>query len=125
MFIQPMWSNEVERIGLQRCTPLGYRLRAFGELFGALGLLALFVVAGWLMKRASAGTFDGALWWWCAVPVVCVVLEYSFVAAGWSLARRRGFEYDEERRLSSWIENGERRMLTISDLHEQRERTNE
>ena len=36
-----MWDNESERIGKQRCTPLGYALHVVSDLIGFLGLLLL------------------------------------------------------------------------------------
>jgi hypothetical protein len=31
LFINPMWNSETERIGKQRCTPLGYALHGISE----------------------------------------------------------------------------------------------
>jgi hypothetical protein len=122
MFIQPMWSDEVERIGLQRCSPLGYRLRGIGELFGMLGLLALLLVFAVLVVRAFRGTFEPELWWLLFLPFGLVVVETALVAVGWSLARRRGFSYDYRSRTSTWIDHGEACTLTVADIPELRER---
>ncbi len=37
LFIHPMWDNESERVGMQKCTPLGYRLHHTGEGVGFFG----------------------------------------------------------------------------------------
>jgi hypothetical protein len=39
LFINPMWDNEAERIGKQKCTPLGYALHAISDLIGFIALL--------------------------------------------------------------------------------------
>ncbi len=47
LFINPMWDNESQRIGKQKCTPLGYRLHKIfiyalaGLLFGLAGMMQL------------------------------------------------------------------------------------
>ena len=35
-----IWFDEVERIGMQRCTPIGYAINSIGGDFWALGILA-------------------------------------------------------------------------------------
>lgn len=64
MLISRMWSDEVERIGKQRCTPVGYALHGTGQLFGCFALLLLLA------------------------PFVIGLLGEGVLAMSWLLARR-------------------------------------
>ena len=98
-----MWFDEVERIGKQRCTPIGYVLQQVGEIVGFIGLLTFFVAPAYL-------GFPGLI-----VPIVLGILGTIMVSYSWSLASRKQFVYDYERRESSWIEAGEKRTYTFND----------
>ena len=45
LFIYPMWDNESQRIGKQKCTPKGYNLHVIAELLGFIGLLVVSVTS--------------------------------------------------------------------------------
>jgi hypothetical protein len=115
MFIPRMWSDEVERIGKQRCTPLGYALQVIGDLVGFLGLLMLLGLPVYFAYRKVVGTFT---WWLLCLltaPFVMGVAGRLMVQFSWWMAFRKKFQYDYECRESSWIEAGERRSYTLSD----------
>lgn len=115
MFIPRMWFDEVERIGMQRCTPVGYGLQIIGELIGFVGLLMLLGVPVYLAYQGVVGTFRWPLLWLLAVPVVFGVINTVIAGLSWSLAYRKQFRYDYERRVSSWVEGGEERTYTYAD----------
>jgi hypothetical protein len=115
MFIPRMWFDEVERIGKQRCTPTGYMLQGIGDLLGFVGLLLLLGVPLYLAYRCVVSTFDWSLLWLLTVPVGVGILGSVVVGYSWSLASRKQFRYDYERRVSSWVENGAERTYTYAD----------
>lgn len=115
MFIPRMWFDEVERIGKQRCTPVGYAIQGVGELIGFVGLLSLLGVPAYLAYRGVVGTFHWSLLWLLAVPVVIGVIDTVIVGFSWSLAYRKRFRYDYERRVSSWVEGGQERAYSYAD----------
>jgi hypothetical protein len=115
LFIPRMWFDEVERIGKQRCTPIGYALQIVGELIGFGGLLGLIVTPLCLIYRACLGEFQWSHLWLLAFPWVLGVLGLVLVVISWSMAFRKQFHYDYERQESTWIEVGERRTYTYSD----------
>lgn len=109
LFIHPMWSDESERIGKQKCTPTGYGLHVAADLIGLGGLVSLFVVPGILVLEWRAGTFKLAAFWLFALPVgLAIVSEVSFRVSWW-LAHRKGFRYDYEKSEASWMDAGARR----------------
>jgi len=110
-----MWCHEVERIGMQRCTPVGYALQRVGELVRFLGLLVLLGVPVYLAYRAVVGTFNWSLLWLLTLPFVLGIVGSVIVAVSWSLAYRKNFQYDDERCDSSWTEGGEMRKYTFTD----------
>jgi hypothetical protein len=107
-FINPMWDNESERIGKQRCTPLGYTLHVISDLIGFVGLLLLFATGAYLGYRGIVGTFHTGLLWFFAIPFGLAFIGSALFNYSWLLARRKGFRYDYDAREASWIENGER-----------------
>jgi hypothetical protein len=115
-----MWCNEVERIGKQRCTPVGYTLQMIGELIGFAGFLLLLGVLVYLAYRGAAGTFQWPLLWLLGVPLVVGVIDTVIVGFSWSLAYRQQFRYDDDRRVSSWIEAGQDRAYTYADYEAER-----
>ena len=110
LFIHPMWDNESQRIGKQRCTPTGYALQVIADMIGFFGLLLLFAAAAVLAWRWFTGTFRPSLWWLLVVPFAIGIVSEVLFQYSWWLALRRGFRYDCEHREASWLEAGERRM---------------
>jgi hypothetical protein len=108
LFIYPMWDNESQRIGKQKCTPMGYNLHVIAELLGFIGLLLLLGVCVHLGYRASCNSFDKSLYWELTIPFGFAIISRALYHFSWFLASRRGFEYDYDKREASWIENGER-----------------
>ncbi len=115
MLIPRMWRDEVERIGKQKCTPVGYMLHGIGDLIGFVGFLLLIALPLYLTSLGFVGSFKPSLLWLLAVPFIIGILGSTIVAFSWSLAFRKNFHYDYERRESTWIEAGEKRSYTFAD----------
>ena len=109
-----MWDNESQRIGKQKCTPIGYRLHVIAELTGFVGLLLLLAAAVVLIFKWLAGTFHASLLWLLAVPFFLGIVSEALFQFSWWLALRKGFHYDYERREASWTDAGERRSYRHS-----------
>ena len=109
LFIHPMWDHESQRIGKQKCTPVGYALHGVAELIGFAGLLSLFIVPLDLGYKAITGTFHASLLWAMAVPLCFGIISEVLYQYSWMLALRKGFKYDYELCEASWIEAGDRR----------------
>lgn len=120
MFISRMWYDEVERIGKQRCTPVGYALHGTGQLFGFFALLLLLVVIVYVPYRAVIGEFNRLLLWLLLAPFVIGLLGEGIVTVSWLLARRKQFHYDYERRVARWVEDGVERTYTYADCEARR-----
>lgn len=108
LFIYPMWDNESQRIGKQKCTPLGYKLHCIAELLGFIGLLLLLGIIAYLVYRGIVGTFQTPLLWLLATPFVLGVIGEALYQYSWILADRKGFRYDYDTREASWLEDGKR-----------------
>jgi 4-amino-4-deoxy-L-arabinose transferase-like glycosyltransferase len=115
MFIPRMWFDEVERIGKQRCTLVGYALQGVGELIGFVGLLMLPAMPVYLVYRGVAGSFEWSLLWLLPLPLVLGIVGSIVVAFSWWLASLKKFHYDYARRESSWLEAGERRTYLFTE----------
>jgi hypothetical protein len=122
MFIPRIWLDEVERIGKQRCSPAGYALQMVGDLIGFVGLLCLLGVPLYLAYKMVHGSFSAGLLWLLVVPFIFGILGVVLVSVSWSMADRKGFHYDYERRVSSWIEGGQERSYAFSDFQAERAR---
>lgn len=119
-----IWFDEVERIGMQRCTPFGAFLNGVGGIFWLLGILALLAMPVYLIYTGIAGTFSWSLLWLLAVPFAIVLVGVLLIGSSWTLAYRKKFYYHYERRESSWVEDGEKRFYTFSDWKAEQRRTN-
>src|SRR5205814_931767 len=109
LFIHPMWFDESQRIGKQKCTPAGYALHVIADMIGFLGLLFLFAVPAVMVWKWWTDTFDSSLFWLFAVPFGLGVVSEVLFQFSWWLALRKGFRYDYHRSEASWMEAGERR----------------
>ena len=115
LFINPMWDNEAERIGKQRCTPLGYALHRISDLLGFIALLLLFGIVAYLGYRGIVGTFHSSLLGLFPIPFGLASIGSILYRISWVLAHRRGFRYDYEAREASWLEHGQRRTYKYND----------
>ena len=102
-----MWDNESQRIGMMRCTPLGYLLQGIARIVGSIGFLLFPGVFLFLIGyKILYGTLNGSLYWLFAVPFAFgLVAEILFLTA-WFLAGKKDFDYDYEKREASWTEEG-------------------
>src|SRR4051812_24353692 len=115
LFINPMWDNEAERIGMQRCTPLGYALHGISDLVGFVALLLLFGISVYSGYRGIVGTFRTIFFWLFLIPFGLAMIGSMLYRISWVLAYRRGFHYDYKCREASWLERGERRTYKYTD----------
>lgn len=122
MFVQPMWSDEVERIGFRRCTPLGYALHGIGGVLGFIGLLSLFASLVYAAYRGIAGTFDTSLLWMPVAGLGFGVVGGSLTALARSLAKRKSYRYDYATRVSRWRKGGAERTYSYDDWQAERQR---
>ncbi len=107
LFIHPMWDSECERVGKQRCTPIGHALHVIADLLGISGLVMLFVAVNYLAYHGIAGTFHLVLCWLLALPFAAAVMSEVLYHLSWWLALWRGFRYDSQRMEASWLEDGQ------------------
>ncbi len=106
LFIFPMWDNESQRIGKQKCTPTGYALHTIAELLGFIGILLFLGFTVFLGYRGLTSNFHASLFWLLAIPFGIGIIAEILFQVSWILATRRGFEYDDGNRVASWNENG-------------------
>ncbi len=111
LFIHPMWDNESERVGMQKCTPLGYRLHHTGEGVGFFGLLLLLATFGYWCFRWWERNSQSSMYWLMVIPFAFGLVSEVLVQLSWKMARGRGFTYDHQRAEASWVEDGERRTF--------------
>ena len=108
MFIYPMWDSETQRIGKQKCTPLGSRLHLIAEMIGFVSLFAVPCILIYFAYRGVTGTFHSRLWWVLAIPFVATLIGDVIFAYSWRLAHNRRFAYDDSANEASWYDDGER-----------------
>jgi hypothetical protein len=109
MFIHPMWDHESQRIGKQKCTPVGYAIHVVADLLGFFGLLSVFGVPLVLAGTVVVGAFRPSLLWLVVVPIALGLLGRTLYRFSWNLASRKGFRYDHDQCEASWLEAGQRR----------------
>lgn len=110
-----IWFGEIERIGMQRCTPVGYLLNCSGGLLWFIGLLMIPAMPAYLAYRGIVGTFYWSLLWLLAIPFLIIIVGSILIGVSWTLANRKRFHYDYERNESTWIEAGEKRSYTLGN----------
>lgn len=110
-FLHPMWVDESQRIGKQRCTPVGYALHIVAELIGFCGALLFLMAPIMMAMHWLRGTFQPWMWWLWAASLTLGVISEVLYQFSWWLADRQGFEYSHEQRESSWIVGGERKSF--------------
>ncbi len=123
MFINPMWYDEVQRIGKKLCSPKGYLLHVISDLIGLLAIVCLIVVPVYLIYIGVSGTFTWPKLWLLIVPFAIAIVGNLLYSYSWYLADKRNFKYDYEKRISTWIdESGHQQSYkyrdTAHDSHE-------
>jgi hypothetical protein len=106
LFVYPMWDSENQRLGLMACTPVGYTIRSIGETIGFLGLLLLVGMLVVVTVLVLGFGFKGSTFWLLLIPLAVGIMSEGLVCMGWTLARRRSFQYDLETGIATWIEDG-------------------
>ena len=107
-FITPMWDNESQRIGKMKCTPLGYKLHIVSDLFELVGLLSFIGIIIFLGVAGVLGYFKQSYLWLLLIPLALDIFGTLLHLYSWHLAYKNGFEYNDETRESSWIEDEKR-----------------
>ena len=103
-----MWDNESQRIGKQKCTPVGYALHAIAELMGFIGMISLLGIVIFYLYRGITGNFHASLLWLLTIPFGVGIIAEIIFQFSWVLATKRGFEYNYETRVASWVVDGKR-----------------
>ncbi len=106
-----MWDHESQRIGKQKCTPVGYELHGIAELLGFLGLLLFIIVCVYLLGRRSLGIFDIRQLWLMAIPFGMGLIAEFLYHYSWRLAIRKGFTYNYDTQEASWMEDGKKQTF--------------
>lgn len=100
-----MWVSENERLGLKRCTPIGY---VFVELafvtYISTGITFFLGGAVILVKTFSSG-FAGRMLLVFLLPALLALVTWILNSTAWRLARRKGFAYDYESDKCTWTES--------------------
>jgi hypothetical protein len=115
LFIHPMWDSEYQRIGKQKCTPVGYALHVIAELIGFVGLLLLIVTAAAFAFFWLVGRFEASMFRLLGLPVGFGVVSEAMYQYSWWLASRKAFHYDYDRGIATWLEGSERRSYPSSE----------
>lgn len=115
IFIHPMWDNENQRLGLKRCTPLGYAIICIGDLVGFLGLLTLIAYPVYLIYRLTFGQFSPQLLLLFFIPITIGILGRVLYEFGWRLALRKQFNYDYGSRSAHWNDAGTLQSFPASE----------
>jgi len=116
MFIPRVWSDEVERIGKQRCSPRAYKLQGIGDGIGFIGLLNLLGLPFYLAYTVLTGTFRWSLLWLFMLPFVLGIIGSVIVGYSWAKVYRKGFRYDYQQRMATWTEDGRNQAFTYANL---------
>jgi hypothetical protein len=83
-----IWFGEVERLGMQRCTPFGYVLNVIGGLLWFAGILMIPGMPAFIIYRGVVGTFCWSLLWLLAAPFLAIIIGSILIGASWTLANR-------------------------------------
>lgn len=108
LFFFPMWDNQSQHIGKQKCIPLGYTLHCLATQLGSVGLLFLVALCSYIGLRGFSGTFHTSLLWLMAILFAIGIVAQIIFLISWKLAYKKGFEYNYDKREASWIKNGTR-----------------
>lgn len=104
MFINPMWDHESQRVGKQRCTPVGYMLHGISDLIGFIAIICLLGVIIYLVYACIRGEFTSGMLWYLLVPFTIAILGNVLHNYSWYLADKRQFKYDYEKSTSTWVD---------------------
>lgn len=108
LFLFPMWDNESQRIGKRKCTPTGYALHVIAELLGFIGGLSLLGIAIFLAYKVITDNFIASHLWLLSASFGAGIIAEILYQVSWLLATRKGFKYDYEMRVASWIDGDKR-----------------
>ncbi|MDA7527943.1 hypothetical protein N8590_03050 [bacterium] len=108
-----MWYCEAERLGMKKCTLLGYILRSTAPLVLVATVITLLYAPLFMIMEAIRGRFE----WEMSVLFLCPLFfaaTYMLMPVVSSmLLKRREFEFDYETRIASWIDkSGEQRTYS-------------
>jgi hypothetical protein len=110
MFVNPMWDNESQRIGKQKCSSKAYNLHGISDMIGFLSLLLL--IFSLISYTFLSSTISTAL---LVLSIFSAFIGRMLFSYSWRLVEKKQFEYDYETRTASWVENGERVTYKYGD----------
>jgi hypothetical protein len=108
LFIYPMWDSQSQRVGMLRCSKRGYMFQEVARILGSLGLFLLLGMFIYLIARSFLSDSTESQLWILSIPFGIGIMAQILYLYGWSLAYKKKFEYDDEKREASWEENGKR-----------------
>jgi H+/Cl- antiporter ClcA len=119
-FIFPMWDSQSQIIGMEKCTPLGYRLNSIARVLGTIGFYLLIItgIVTIMMHKGYFTWFEYSPFWLLLVPFTIGVIAQVLFMYSWTLASKKGFDYNYETREASWDENGKRVVYKWSSTNE-------
>jgi hypothetical protein len=97
-----MWSTEVERTGIKRCSRLAWATLELSYFLGIATLVATALVPGFVAWAALWDRFERERGWLLLLPVGLACAAFLVSRLGWALLRRRGWCYDSAAHVASW-----------------------
>ncbi|MGB0596558.1 MAG: hypothetical protein ACPGLY_07715 [Rubripirellula sp.] len=104
MFINPMWDHESQRVGKQKCTPVGYMLHGISDLIGFIAIICLLGVIIYLAYACIRGEFTIGTRRYLLIPFTLAIPGNVLHSYYWYLADMRHFKYDYGKSTSTWVD---------------------
>ncbi len=116
LFIYPMWDSEIQRLGKQKCTRVGYAMHIIADLIGLAGLYLLLGLVIYFWATGFIASLPRPTYWIFLVPFGAGIIGQILFSVSWRLAERKGFSYDVVSNVASWNEDGSVRTFTSTDV---------
>lgn len=108
-----MWCCETERLGMKKCTLLGYTLRSTAPLILVATGITLIYAPLLMIMEAIRGRFEWGMSLLFLCPLFFAVTYMLMPVVSSMLLKRREFEFDYETCIASWIDkSGEQRTYS-------------
>lgn len=97
-----MWSSEVERKGVIKCSPLAYGLISFSSISYILGFIVTFILIFTSIYGFMSDKKTISFWIIFTIFSTFLLTSYMVSKIGWALLRKRGFFYDYRSNKCTW-----------------------
>jgi len=97
-----MWLSENQRLGFRQCAPWGYVFHVGAGWITFAGIVSAVPMAGLIGYQSIVATFSLRLLWLLVMPIALIFAGWVGNSIAWSLAARKGFEYDYEKDTCTW-----------------------